>query len=243
VQVNEHRVDIDEKTDFLVELDLYYDEPIKFRTRLLQLPINVKSPEVTSESEIEFVKTAINELEEAMFGTTSNFPERYKDLIDINSFVNFLLLNEIVRNTELKHPKSTYMYKRQGEKICMGPLWDFDWAFGYSGGGQNYFNSSTSMLHYDRNVSSDNDIGTYFFTQFFKDPKFRLEYKKRWNEVKESISDIDKFVQEKGNYLQKSAIENKEEWTHNLEHIYQINRMRTWLKERIAYLDKQINGF
>ncbi|KAA6321724.1 hypothetical protein EZS27_028659, partial [termite gut metagenome] len=75
VQVNEYRVDIDEKTDFLVELDLYYDEPIKFRTQLLQLPVNVKSPEVTSESEIEFVKTAINELEEAMFGITSNFPD------------------------------------------------------------------------------------------------------------------------------------------------------------------------
>ncbi|KAA6305558.1 hypothetical protein EZS27_042789, partial [termite gut metagenome] len=199
---------------------------------LLQLPVNVKSPEVTSESEIEFVKTAINELEEAMFGITSNFPDKYKNLIDINSFVNFLLVNEIVHNGELGHPKSTYMYKRQGGKIGMGPLWDFDWAFGYSGEGQNYFYSSSDLLYYDRNVSPGNGIGTYFFTQFFKDPEFRLEYKKRWNEVKASISDIDKFVQAQGAYLQKSAIENTEKW-HNLEHTYQIYCMRKWLEERI----------
>ncbi|KAA6331518.1 hypothetical protein EZS27_019882 [termite gut metagenome] len=242
VQVDKYRVNMDEKTDFLVELDSYYDEPIKFRTPLLGLPINVKSPEVTNESEIEFVKTAMNELEEAVFGTASNFPGSYKNLIDINSFVNFLLVTEVVRNNELQHPKSTYMYKRKGEKICMGPLWDFDWAFGYKERGQNYFGDAKTMLHYNRNVSMNN-IGTYFFTQFFKDPEFRLEYKKRWNEVKESISDMDNFVQEKGNYLRKSAIENKERWTDNLDHTTQINNMRTWLKERIAYLDTQINKF
>jgi hypothetical protein len=54
---------------------------------------------------------------------------------------------------------------------------------------------------------------------------------------------MDNFVQEKGNYLRKSAIENKEKWTNNLDHTVQINNMRIWLKERIAYLDTQINKF
>ncbi|KAA6329200.1 hypothetical protein EZS27_021972 [termite gut metagenome] len=243
VQVNEYRVNIDENEDFFVELDTYYDEEVKFRTPIIDLPINVKSPEDTDESKIGFIKTAINDLEEAMFGTSSNFPQNnYKELIDIKSFINYLLVNEIVRNEELGHPKSTYMYKKKGGKICMGPLWDFDWAFGYNGSGQNYFNYFDSILFYDRSVSS-NSIGTRFFTQFFKDPEFRLEYKKQWNEIKNSISDMDIFIQEMGVYLQKSAIENKEEWTHNLYHTGQINLMHTWLKGRIDYLDIQINKF
>jgi hypothetical protein len=238
VQVDKNRVNIDEKTDFLIEMDSYYDEPVKFKTPLLRLPVNVKSPEVASDSEIEFVKTAINSLEEAMFGSTGNFPAGYKNLIDVSSFVDFLIVTEIVRNNELQHPKSTYMYKGKGGKIYMGPLWDFDWAFGYSDGGQAYFNNAKTMLHYNRDVSSP--IGTRFFTQFFKDPEFRLEYKKRWNEIKASISDIDRFAQEKGDYLRKSAVENKEKWTGNLDHTAQINNMCAWLRERIAYLDTQI---
>jgi hypothetical protein len=40
------------------------------------------------------------------------FPESgYRDLIDMDIFVDFLLINEIVGNGELGHPKSTYMYK------------------------------------------------------------------------------------------------------------------------------------
>ncbi|KAA6305826.1 hypothetical protein EZS27_042520, partial [termite gut metagenome] len=62
VQVDKYRIDIDEKKDFFVELDTYYDEEIKFRSALINLPVNVKSPEVKNESEIEFVKIAINNL-------------------------------------------------------------------------------------------------------------------------------------------------------------------------------------
>ncbi|KAA6341325.1 hypothetical protein EZS27_010860 [termite gut metagenome] len=243
VQVDKYRIDIDEKKDFFVELDTYYDEEIKFKSALINLPVNVKSPEVKNESEIEFVKIAINNLLEAMFGVSSNFPNNnYKDLIDIKSVIDFLIVNEVTGNRDLYRPNSTYMYKVENQKIHMGPLWDFDYGFGKKDGSSNQdFFYTEGMYFY--NKSSTSESGESFFMQFFKDSEFRSEYKKRWNEVKSSISDIDIFIQEMGIYLQKSTIENKEVWTHNLDHADQINKMRTWLKERIAYLDTQINKF
>ncbi|KAA6323383.1 hypothetical protein EZS27_027170, partial [termite gut metagenome] len=161
VQADKQRVNIDEDDDFLIELDSYYDELIKFKTPFLKLPVNVKSPEPEAKEDENRIRQLaqdfINELEEAMFGTTSNFPENkhYKELIDINTLVDFLLVNEIVRNDELKHPKSTYLYKKKEGKIQMGPLWDFDWGFGSGGDNQDYFHSSKSMLFYNGNTSSD----------------------------------------------------------------------------------------
>ncbi|KAA6314978.1 hypothetical protein EZS27_034490, partial [termite gut metagenome] len=154
----------------------------------------------------------------------------------------FLIVNEVTGNRDLYRPNSTYMYKVENQKIHMGPLWDFDYGFGKKDGSSNQdFFYTEGMYFY--NKSSTSEPGESFFMQFFKDPEFRSEYKKRWNEVKSSISDIDIFVREIGDYLQKSSIENKEVWTENLNHTDQINRMRTWLKERIAYLDTQINKF
>ncbi|KAA6338296.1 hypothetical protein EZS27_013688 [termite gut metagenome] len=123
VQVNEYRVNINEKKDFFVELDTHFDEDIKFKSTLISLPVNVKSPEVENESEIEFVKTAINNLVEAMFGANSNFPNNnYKDLIDIRSVIDFLIVNEVTGNRDLYRPNSTYMYKVENQKIHMVPL-------------------------------------------------------------------------------------------------------------------------
>jgi spore coat protein CotH len=243
VQVNEYRVNIDEKKDFFVELDSYFDEDIKFKSTLIRLPVNVKSPEVKNESEIEFVKTAINNLVETMFGIDSNFPNNnYKDLIDIKSVIDFLIVNEVTGNRDLYPPNSTYMYKVENQKIHMGPLWDFDFGFGKKDGSSNQdFFYTSGMYFYNKSYTST--PGESFFVQFFKDPEFCTEYKKRWNEVKNSIFDMDIFIQEIGVYLQKSSIENKKVWTQNLDHAEQIKRMRTWVKERIASLDIQINKF
>ncbi|KAA6339314.1 hypothetical protein EZS27_012742 [termite gut metagenome] len=241
VQVNEHRVNIDAKKDFFVELDSYFDEEIKFRSKEINLPVNVKSPEVTNESEIEFVKTAINNLVEAMYAT--NFPNNnYQDLIDINSVIDFLIVNEVTGNRDLYAPNSTYMYKVENQKIHMGPLWDFDYGFGKKDGSSDQIFFQADGIFFYNKLSSGSP-GESYFTRFFRDPAFRQAYKKRWNEVKDSISDIDVFIQDIGIYLQKSSVENKRVWTQNLNHAGQIQQMRTWLKNRITYLNTQINGF
>jgi hypothetical protein len=106
VQVGKGRVDIDEDDGFLVELDSYYDEEPKFTTGSSQLPVMIKSPEdLTDPAGYDFVKNKINELDNLLFG--EDFPENgYRDLIDIDTFVKFLIINEITGNSELSYPKS-----------------------------------------------------------------------------------------------------------------------------------------
>lgn len=241
VQVNEHRVNIDEEKDFFVELDSYFDEDIKFKSDILQLPVNIKSPEVDNISEVEFVRTAINELEKLMFDPASGFPHNnYLNLIDLNSLVNYILVQEILANPEIRHPKSTYLYKEEGKKIMMGPLWDFDWGFGYREHGQEYFSNPTRLM-FSSQMATD-WIGDRFFSRFFEDPVFVSAYKKRWNEVKDRVAAIEAFIEAHEEYLEKSAIENNKLWSHNLEFTEQIREMKTWMKARINALDTHINN-
>ncbi|MDR1308164.1 MAG: CotH kinase family protein [Treponema sp.] len=232
VQVGKGRVDIDEDAGFLVELDVYYDEEPKFRTQNYRLPVMIKSPEGLSDiSGYNFVINSINALDTRLYD--GNFPMNgYHDLIKTDTFVDFLLINEIVGNGELGHPKSTYMYKDKDGKINMGPLWDFDWGYGYSGRGNKYF------------IQTDyrNEIHP-FFNRLFDDPDFRTDYKTHWNANYSSIADIPNFIDEMAQKLELSQRTNYKvwQWSDGINYAHQIQRMKTWWNRRIVYLNNEIN--
>lgn len=244
VQVKKSRVNVDEEKGFLVELDSYYDEEQKFRSNILNLPVNVKSPE---NIDYTFVKEAINGLEAAMY--SQNFPNSgYREMIDMNTFIDFIMINEIVRNIEVKHPKSIYMYKKDQKpdsKICMGPLWDFDWAFGYSENGQpgNYFMSSKQKdMLMKPNNQNDSNTGHKFFGRFLDDPDFRAKYKARWNEhYAAGKMDMESFIDEMATLLSKSKDGDYRLWSRGWNYNQEIASMKLWLKERVNYLNTEIN--
>jgi hypothetical protein len=242
VEVKKGRVDIDEEKDILVETDTYYDEVYRFRTPIIQLPVMMKSPE--SDAGLSMARTAFTDLEAAMFGTA--FPNTsYTQLIDLPSVVDFILLNEIVRNCELKHPKSCYFYKQQGQKIMCGPLWDFDWAFGYTESGFNYFSNASDMQYYNRSdVGASDRVGRTFYCRFFLDPAFRALYKARWNEVRPLLANINTYIDGLAADLQQSAVYDYPMWGKNGKSFNsEIAKMKTWIATRINYLNTEINKY
>ncbi|MDR1224536.1 MAG: CotH kinase family protein [Tannerella sp.] len=240
VEVNEYRVNIDEKHDFLVELDRHYDEDYKFKTPYLELPVNVKSPEFENESEMDFVIKSIVDLENALFRLTPD--HLYSELIDVPALIDYMLLNEIVHNSEPFWPKSVFAHKRQDGKLKMGPVWDFDWGFGYARYGYTYFQQVEDLIYKKRPYDID-PPGVALFIEFFNDGAFVEAYRARWNEKKGKLSDIDQFVESMGAYLERSAVENEEEWPVGLDYSEQIAGMKRWLMERIDFLDREINKF
>ena len=53
----------------------------------------------------------------------------YQSLIDIDSFIDFFIINEITKNID-GYRLSTYINVDIDQKIKMGPIWDFNLAFG-----------------------------------------------------------------------------------------------------------------
>ena len=236
VQVGEGRVNINEDDGFLVELDFHYDDEPKFKTNRLQLPVMIKSPEDLSyESEYNFVKEAINNLESALL------VEGYRDLIDMETFVDFILINDVLRNWELQVPASIYMYKDEGldSKISMGPLWDFDGGFGYADDDRTFF------VRYDGRtpeIPGRTGAGQLFFRKFFEDSVFQQKYRERWNKKKSDIEAMITFIDETANKLYESQKADYQVWPWNGQNYKQeISKMKIWWNNRISYLDNEIN--
>lgn len=242
IQAGEGRVEIDELADVLLELDSYFDDTYQFLSSRINMPVIIKSPEfegVTAaerETAIAAIKADYNKMEQAVISLSG-----WRDYLDVASFIDYMIIFEVTRNPELEHPKSTFLYKRAGGKWMWGPVWDFDWAFGYSGG-QNYWSSPQSHLYTGRNGSR---AGAQFFNKLFQDAAFKKEYKARWNQIKPLIADIDVFVGEMGALLAESDVQNKKVWGYQYTKDYggQISSMQSWLRQRIAYLDGVVAGF
>ena len=245
-QVNPGRVDIHETEGWLVEIDGYYDEEPKFKTPKYDLPVMIKSPEIEpiqiSNPAYDFVRKDINNLCDLM--TSANFPENgYRDLINMNTFIDFLMITEIVDNKEIQTPMSTYMYKNKGNVVNMGPLWDFDCGYGYS---YNY-------IHF--NGANNRTPMQSFFKRFFDDPLFLVKYKERWNEKYSDIASINDFIDATANRIEKSALENFKTWWYRSisswwiqnygkeenDFWQQISNIKNYLHAHISYLNTELN--
>ena len=231
-RVGKGRVDIDPNDGYMVELDVYYDEDPKFRTPFLDLPVMIVSPELDggiNNPGYDFVKESLYAFDAAL--SDENFPDNdYSNIIDIDNFVDFLMINEIVRNGELGHPKSAFLYRDAGDKIKMGPLWDFDWAFGL--GENTSVNISTAERRY---------MGGRIFSRFFSDPEFVSRYKARWNDRSYDIFSITAFIDKMSNQLKVSQSLNSRRW-YAVDYENEIDKLKTWWSRRVVFLHTAINA-
>ncbi len=253
VEVAENRVNIDKNNGFLIELDNHMDEEWQFYSNRWQMPVMVKSPEITATPEMDFIKAAFHQLEDSL--ASPRFPNNgYEELIDIPSLIDYLLIHEVCQNWEPQNPRSTYMYRDATGKIFMGPLWDFDWGFGYKGWQTFIYFTSNFMLFYNNNVPADRPVGSRFFNHFFKDPQFRQQYKDRWNAMKGPISSrLETFITARAAELQLSQAENFKAWANERKqwegggytpnYDAEIIKMKNWINARISLMDREINKF
>ena len=239
VELSASRVNIDKTDGVLLELDLNYDEAFKFTSNHYKLPVMVKDPDVGSDSQFQEIKSDFQQLEDSIKSTY--FPNNgYEKLIDIESVAKYFVVYNLTHNMEINHPKSTYLYKDKIGKYCMGPIWDFDWAFDYEGTFV-HFGSSQNPLF--KKLPS-NSTGYYFFSRFLNDPKFVALYKQTWsNFKKEKMSLLLNYIDDYAASITESQKNDYEVWkkgTTNFQ--YKIETLKTWLEGRVSYIEAEMNN-
>lgn len=119
----------DRFTSFDVMLDTYGRE-----NGLSEEWIGVKYPsaqKLTGTAKA-FIEEDFSRTEQVLYAEDENLFRMYDHYIDVDSFVDYFLINEFFGNYDAGE-HSTYMYKNSGGKLYIGPVWDFDQAM------DNYF--------------------------------------------------------------------------------------------------------
>jgi len=235
------KVDLNE--GWLVEIDRRYDEEPRFRTDSYNLPVMVKTPDAginISSSAYNIVRNDLNELANLM--ASDSFPENgYRNLVDIDSFVKYFIVQTVIKNNDLFRPGaetgaeigSTFFYKDKGGLISAGPLWDLDWSFApWEFEGEFFLPDTVPYLIHP------------WFRRFHEDPVFHVRYKEIWNNnYRNNILTMSDFIVNLGAKIRTGALENLERWSPDdpYQFDWHVGHIKDYFLTRAAFLHTEYN--
>lgn len=204
-EVASHRVDI-EDDDFFFELDKNMDEKVCFRSEVCKLPVMFQNPEDPDQTTISKAKRIFEDFERALYSDNFTSPEEgYAKYIDVDSFINYYIIEELSYNIDGKCCKSTFLTKEKDKKLEMYFVWDFDIAFGncnYFGDYYDLDNGPTGF--HTRDYLSDyivkgvnyGNYGKGWYFRLFQDPAFVDKVQEKWNSVYPFLQTVPELIDE-----------------------------------------------
>ena len=247
VEESNNRVNIGDE-GYLIEIDTDANnridpDDIIFRPNLWSSihkdgVFNIKEPSIDyGSSQFDFIKNYINEFETLLFSQNFDDPiSGYESYIDVNSFIDWYLINEIAKSVDARWYSSIYFSYIPGEKIKMGPIWDFDLSYGN-------LNYSDAQYTYDFYIRQNNWI-----SRLFDDPKFEEKVKNRFSFYYNKLDEFKETIDNYADYLDKSQKANFDRWdilgvyvwpnpVWNLTYKQEVDRLKNWIVERMNWLN------
>ncbi len=209
--------------------------------------LEVHDPDDLVPAQLDYLSGYLGRVNDAIHSSNPSDPVTgYPSLVDVGSFVDQVIVNELSRDMDAYY-RSQYFYKDRGGLLTAGPLWDFDLTFGAGG----YFqNDQTSGWQYQQ--SRQNPPSDWFQT-LMRDPAFVNLVKIRWQELRRStLSDasLRSRVSSLSTPLSGAAARNFQRWPNLTTATIgpfstptaatwsgQVTYLQDWMLRRAAWLD------
>ena len=151
----------------------------------------------------------------------------------MNSFVDYWFAVELTSNAEPQGPKSVYMHKDRGGKLCIGPMWDYDWGTFVS-----YRATSYQLKE------------CLYYPELFKDSQFVSIVKERWPKAKANFEKILEFIDYEAEKIKNSEKMNTAMWPissntngdESMSFEEAVSRLKNVYSRKLQWLDTQIAG-
>ena len=241
----------DESMAALFELDSY-SELGQFDSQSYGLPVNIKAPEFeydygyggwlpTDETYLDYygIMAEFNRFETAVYNNAN-----YERFVDVDMLVRYMLVNDLTLNTELGHPKSTFLSREDmghmTRRYVFGPAWDFDWAYGYEGTRSYCVSGETRDL-----FSYFNEPGSDFYSDILRSSEWvQYRYAKLWNEFMDKhLDELIDFVDDYYAYARSSFEHNAYMWGDGDDYESNVSNMKWWLRQRAEYIKNSLPSY
>lgn len=227
---------------YLLELDQYYDEISVFKTKNEQ-PLMFQSPEfaVTNPEMMAYVQEYVQAFEDAIqsddyAASYEGEKMHYSELFDMDSLIDYWLLNEIFFNQEF-NKKSVYLYQDMDGLFQMGPMWDMDFSSG--GEGNSFYTEEWAVIRFSQDAQEN-----MWYKYLIYDPYFLVKAQERYMEIRTSyVEDIVKdggLIDTYEVYLQQSGTENAALWPYKYNFNDWVRSFKNWMQEHLNWLDQQM---
>lgn len=242
LKISKHRVNVGDD-GFLLEIDprAIKDNEVYFTTEKLAQPISIKDPDVVIDDEnYNYIKDFVNTAERHLFSDSfKDAKEGWQKYMDIETFADWYIIEEIAKNGDARMYSSCYMNLKRGEKLKMGPVWDFDATFGNN---IDYYQPEGFLV-----------IESKWMQRLFSDPAFNAKVKERFMYFYNHKMDFLNMLNSMASYLDRSAKENNDRWhffhethfnSHDIWGTYsnEVTWLKNWLINRMDWMKDEFES-
>jgi len=249
IRIDKERVNITEMKatasdvtgGYLLEIDERRGEPVYFETKEAKMTFCVNRPEDIPNNQKEYISTHIQKLEDALYGKLGSATTEAPKYLDLKTFIDYYLLNEISKNVDGNLRLSTFCYKDKGDdKIYFGPAWDYDIAFGNVDYDDCWY---TSGWHARKAV---------WYQKFFSHNEFKQKVNARWKELRAGeLSSLAPFIDDLAEKMEQSQKRNFSKWNILNKYVWpnkvlpgtyqgEINYLKSWIEGRMIWMDGEL---
>jgi hypothetical protein len=228
---------------YYLEIEEQQDETTCWWTSM-GVPMMFSDPEEPTSKQLEYVKNLFESFEQALWARNWSETTGYPKYIDVDSFVDYYIVQELTKNVDGNLRKSSFITKERGKKMEMYHLWDFDLTLGNCG----YFWDGVGNGPENFWIKLDK-----WFPHLFNDPAFVRKVQNRWNELMPEFSRIPDFIDEQALYLDKAQERNFKVWSiwESVDWVYfpslgsyekEVEYLKEFYTERLQWLDRELNN-
>ncbi len=198
---------------------------------------------------MNYIKTVENTINSSSF---TNPVTGYPAILDIPSFIDFQIINELANNVD-GYRYSTFFYKNrdsQGGKLVAGPLWDFNLGYGNVNYAAARLSTST-WLYTSIGPGEGNCMHWYY--RLMQDPTYQQSLKERYSRLRKGIlhtdsifKTIDSMITRLGPAVGRNfnrwPVLDKYIWPNpEIRYTYEneIIFFKNWVSDRLYWMDTQ----
>ncbi len=206
-----------------------------------------------------YIQNLVQRFEHIMQTNAFDNPDiGYPHYIDMESLVDHFIINELTRNIDA-YRLSAYMYKdrdSKGGKFILGPVWDFNLSFGngdyYNGWKTDGWNLDHLIDHTGKDFSPP-----FWWEKIRETDEFKSTLYTRWTSLRQGNLQTDlliSYIDNVADTLSEAQIRNFSKWPVLGVELWpnwfvgdtyeeEINWMKDWLVNRLAWMDAAIENY
>ena len=229
IKIGKNRIKVPSpSTTFLVEIDAKprKDEYVYFTN--LGKALNIHYPKELNTLSQDTLVSFVNNFESYV-----QFMQEYKSLsldqwININEYILYYWIQEFAKNLDANFYTSVYFTWSTDSRIFMGPVWDFDQAFG----GHNATKDT---------IPSEYGIRDRYWNKYlFEDADFLQKAQEFWESHRQVFMSILDTIDHYRAVLEKPAQNNFKRWdTPYATYDEAVHELRNWVAMRFIWIDQE----
>lgn len=205
-----------------------------------------------------YISNYVTSFESVLYGPGfANETLGYSKYIDVNSFIDYFIVNEVARNND-GFKKSQYFHKDKNGKIVAGPVWDFDWAWKNIDECFIFRAVDGSGWAYKINDCNPDVYSPAWLEKLFQDEKFKNDVNCRYFQARETYLSNDAIftaIDSLYNLVKNAQVKHFQKWQilginvgapevdqQPVTYLGEVDKLKNWITKRLIWLDINMPG-